>query len=157
MAGTLEQLLKDYTLSQIPLLSGIVVDEGAPVEDVAKLMREQNVGCVVLTKQKELTGIFTERDLLQRVVGQVSEWTSPIREFSTLSPVMMKSKEPLRKALALMKKKNFRHIPILEEDGSLKGILSVQNVIQFLAEHFPAEVINLPPRVTIVPKTVDGG
>ena len=152
-----KKLLENYIIRQVPLASGIVLPENTPLSDVLDSMREKKTGCVVTSKNSKITGIFTERDLLNKVINEAVDWKSPIIKFVTPNPATMKADEPLRKALYLMRKKNFRHIPIFEEDGSLLGVLSVRNVIKLTAEHFPAEVMNLPPKLHHHPRKPEGG
>jgi hypothetical protein len=52
---------------------------------------------------------------------------------------------------------NLRHIPLVDELGQLNGILSIRTVVNFLAELFPTEVFNLPPKPDQIHETVEGG
>jgi hypothetical protein len=56
-----------------------------------------------------------------------------------------------------MKQKKFRNIPIFSSTGELEGVLTIQNIIRLFAEHFPEEVLNLPPRLNQVPTETEGG
>ena len=135
--------------------------EDAPLEEVVESMRKEKVGSVVVISRgnaaNKVVGIFTERDLLIRVMNEAITWNEPVRKFATSPATLMKADEPLRKAIYVMRKKNIRHIPIFEQDDSLLGVLSVRNIIRLLAEHFPAEVMNLPPRLNQKMLTPEGG
>ena len=160
----MEKLLHNYLIRQCSLAPGIVVSESTPLQKVIATMQKEKVGCIVTSSagnscdERSIRGIFTERDLLERVVDEKVDWEAPISKFTTPSPVALHADEPLRKALYLMRKRNFRHIPIfLKENGKLCGVLSVRNVIRLFAEHFPVEVMNLPPKLHHYPDTAEGG
>jgi len=157
MASELETLMKKYKVENVSLSTGCIVEDNTSIQDVIALMKSKKTGCMVLTKGKKVTGIFTERDYLVKVVNEKIDWTTPIHVFATLNPAVMKASESLGKALLVMKKKNFRNIPIFTNDGEFSGILSIQNVIRLLAEHFPAEVMNLPPVLNRYPTETEGG
>jgi CBS domain-containing protein len=157
----MEKLLHNYLIRQVNLAPGLTVKEDRPLREVVEAMKEKKAGSVVVMSAgngtDKVMGIFTERDLLNRVINEPVNWNDPIRKFCTTSPTMMKADEPLRKAVYMMRKKNILHVPIFENDGALLGVLSVRNVIRLLAEHFPTEVMNLPPRLNQTMPTPEGG
>ena len=154
----MRQSLQKFLINQLELSPGIVLPDTLPIKDAIEEMRKNKTGCVVTQRGKEITGVFTERDILTKVVGiDDVDWNAPLSQFTTRSPTTMMANEPLRKALYIMRKKNFRHIPIFNQDQTLKGVLSIRNVIKMLAEHFPKEVMNLPPKLNRVASTPEGG
>jgi CBS domain-containing protein len=153
----LNQLLHKYLVKQVNLSPGLKVSGKTPLAKVIESMRQEKSGCVVTVEGEKITGIFTERDLLTKVMNEKVDWNEPVSKFITPDPVTMKSDEPLRKALFLMRKKNFRHIPITGDQGELTGVLSVRNVIRLFSEHFPQEIMNLPPQSNSAPATPEGG
>jgi len=157
MPKSLEKMLQGYLVSQVPLAKGIVAQQKLSLKQTVKLMQEKKTGSVITMKDDVVTGIFTERDLLVKVMDEKVNWDDEISNFTTPTPVTMNGDEPLRKALFLMRKKNFRHIPVFSKDKKFLGVLSIRNIIRLLAEHFPADVMNLPPRLNKFPTTVEGG
>ncbi len=153
----MNKLLHDYLIRQVPLSPGIVVSEEKPLREVVDAMNEYKAGCVVTMRGHEVSGIFTERDVVDRVILENVDWDNPISMFSTIQPETMLYSEPLRKALYIMRKKDFRHLPVFKEDGTLRGVLSLKNVIKLLAEHFPEDVMNLPPKLHATHRTPEGG
>src|SRR5258706_11051377 len=107
----MEKILHNYLISQVPLSSGLSMPDTAPLHEVVDAMRKEKIGSVVTFRDKKITGIFTERDLLNKVIDEKVDWNQPISSFTTPKPVTMHSEEPLRKAIYTMRKKNFRHIP----------------------------------------------
>jgi CBS domain-containing protein len=56
-----------------------------------------------------------------------------------------------------MTAEGYRHIPLLDAEGNGAGLLSARDVLGYIAEHFPAEVLNVSPRLGLVPRRMDGG
>jgi CBS-domain-containing membrane protein len=61
-------------------------------------------------------------------------------------PHVLHFEDPIRDAIALMETGRFRNVPIIDGDGILHGIVRPQDLLRYLAESFPEEVLNLPPR-----------
>jgi CBS domain-containing protein len=119
----------------------------APTQTVAEavaLMREKSVGCVLVCVERKVVGIFTERDLLRRVMGQNKPLSAPVSASMTHEPVTVHPKDPIATAIRRMEEGGYRHLPVVV-DGKAVGILSVKRIVHYLVEHFPATVYNLPP------------
>jgi CBS domain-containing protein len=120
-------------------------------------MKQDEGGCaIVCAEDLSVVGIFTERDLLTKIVGQtvdenapVSQWMSPI--VATLTP-----EATIGEAVAIMNDKGYRNIPIVK-DGKLVGSISVFDVISYLAESYPKTTMNLPPNSDQVMNSPGGG
>ena len=133
------------------------MDESTSLEKVLFAMRANKSGCVVTTNNGNITGIFTERDFLTKIANQSISWNQAIVEFATKNPITMKSNDALEDAIRLMKEKDFRHLPIFDDENNLQGVLSIRQLIQLFAEHFPADMMNLPPRLNKTFTTPEGG
>jgi CBS domain-containing protein len=119
-------------------------------------MKAQRAACVLVCDEDRVRGIFTERDLLAKVIGASVDTTAPVDDFMTPAPRTLSMDDPVSDALMLMHEGGYRHIPLVDGHGRAKGLLEVRNIIDFLAEQFPAEVLNLPPRVHQRMDTPDG-
>jgi CBS domain-containing protein len=116
------------------------------VADAVKAMQERGAGCVLIcTEGPLLQGIFTERDLMTRVLEPGRPLSMPLAEVMTPEPIAVHRTEPIASALRLMQKGNYRHLPVVDESGAPVGLLSVKRIINYMAEHFPATIYNLPP------------
>ena len=105
-----------------------------------------------------MTGIITERDILMKVVARDVDYGSTmVDEFMTRDPVTLSPDNTIGDAASLMTERHFRHIPVIAEDGSATGIVSIKDIIQLLAESFPEQVLNLPPRPHQRMETPEGG
>lgn len=129
---------------------------GQSVRDAIKLMKQERVGCLLVCEDKRIVGIFTERDLTQRVLAVGRSLDLPIADFMTPDPVVVKKKAAIATAIRLMQEGGYRHLPVVDESGMPVGVLSVKRIIHYLVEHFPATVYNLPPDPDTVQVTREG-
>ena len=137
--------LKSETVSRLYPSQAWLVQAAQPVADAVKLMREKKVGCVLVCEQRRIVGIFTERDLLRRVLTQDKSLDTPIEECMTPDPVTVHPKDSISCAIKRMQKGGYRHLPVVIDDKPV-GILSVKRIVHYLVEHFPSMVYNLPLR-----------
>ena len=99
--------------------------------------------------------MFSERDLIDKVLGEPISLDTPIGDLTTSDPVYLEMTDELGKAIKLMADKGLRHLPVCGGEMEIVGILSVRRIIDSLADQFPAEVINRPPRPDIIPSIVN--
>lgn len=126
------------------------------VAEAVALMRRHRVGCLLVCSGEQLVGIFTERDLLQRVLAAAQPLTLPVSAVMTPSPQTVHRKEPIGIAIRHMEEGSYRHLPVLDDAGHPVGILSVKRIVHYLAEHFPATVYNQPPDPSAYPLEPEG-
>ena len=137
-------------LTLLPSRSPLVFDESACVKDAMQAMQRRHRGCVVIsedgTSQTRLTGIFTERDILLKVIdcGR-NPATIPLRDVMTVDPETLAVDGKLAWALNMMSVGGFRHLPVTDAKGRPAFIISVRDIVEFLVESFPSEILNLPP------------
>src|SRR5207249_8770227 len=127
-----------------------------PVADAVRLMRWKKTGCLLVTRGSRLAGIFTERDLLTRVLAPGRSLDTPMSVCLTPDPVTVHPRDPVRTAIRRMEKGGYRHLPVVDESGRPVGVLSAGRVVHYLAEHFPALVFNQPPRPDQFPESPEG-
>jgi CBS domain-containing protein len=114
-----------------------------PVETAWRLMRDERVGCVLVVEDGALVGILTERDLLMRVDGPHS--TRPVRELMTPDPETLSPDDPIVYALNKMSVGGFRHVPLVDAAGHPVGVVSVKDVVNYIVDFFPNDVLTVPP------------
>src|SRR3954466_7388519 len=98
----------------------------ASVRDAVDLMRRHRVGCVLVCQGARLLGIFTERDLLRRVLAPGLSLSTPLRDCMTTEPVVVHRTEPVRAAVRRMEEGGYRHLPVVDGSGRPVGVLSVK-------------------------------
>ena len=112
----------------------VTVAPGTPLRDVSVAMRDAGRGCVLVVEGERVVGVFTERDLLHRVTPQRDgALEKPVSDFMTPNPTTMRPDESVLVALNEMGIGGFRHIPLVDEGGRLRGILSGRDVLEFIA------------------------
>lgn len=127
------------------------------VADAVEVMRRHGIGCVlVISPDGRLAGLFTERDLLRRVVVPGLPLSAPITSVMTRSPVTASPTEPIARAVARMQRGTFRHLPVVSESGAPLGVLSAKRVVHYLVEHFPSTVCCMPPDPNVYPSEREG-
>ncbi|MCH8927430.1 MAG: CBS domain-containing protein [Candidatus Marinimicrobia bacterium] len=123
------------TITNLDPPEPLVVNSDATVKDAVELMKTRGHGSVIIVDEGKFNGIFTERDLLKRVVSKGLEADSVI-----ISKVMTKKVQTLKEtdsiafALNRMSIHSIRHIPIMRKNKPV-GIISVRGMLKYLAEH----------------------
>lgn len=145
MVEKLKKLLKHEKIQSLKQRSPLFIKGGTPIKEVIAQMQERKRGCAIIMKGKKLVGIFTERDLLNRVLDRGLKLTTPIDEVMTLNPIYLKTTSSIANIVKIMSQKGYRHIILVDEKENIQGFVSVRDVIDYLAEHFPYEIYNLPP------------
>jgi CBS domain-containing protein len=111
---------------------GASVPVEATAEQAIRTMLDRHVGAVaIIDENTRVAGIFTERDVLRRLsVSGRQPAQTPVREVMT-TPVEMATLDTTPgQALATMVERHYRHLPIVDDDGRLLGMLSIRNVLQ---------------------------
>lgn len=124
----------------------ILVQPKTPLKTVLEKMRtEKSAIAIVVDSAQKLTGVFTERDVLMKVLGKGLDLNQPIETVMTPHPFHLSVENSVGEALEMMVKNKIRHIPIVDSQNTVNGQVDVLNLVQFLVEHFPY-VYNLPPK-----------
>jgi len=99
------------------------------VLEAARQMVANNIGAIPVLRDGELVGIFSERDIMKRVVAEGCDPArTRISEVMTTSPLVVDMRESIEHCMMLMKEHSFRHLPIC--DGKkLKGIVSLRDIL----------------------------
>ena len=128
----------------------IVLGESTSISDAMSAMQRQHRGCVLVTANgtpsARLAGIFTERDILHRVIdGGRNPAQIALGDVMTRDPEALTTDAKVSWVLNLMSVGGFRHVPIVNPSGSPAAVVSVRDVVEFLVASFPEEILNLPP------------
>ena len=111
------------------------------VSEAAQLMKQSQVGAMVVVEGARLVGIFTERDALFRVVAEGrNPQTTKVGEVMTRDPQSIAPDKPLGYALHMMYEGAFRHVPVVE-NGQLLGIVSARDALGTELTEFEADLI----------------
>ena len=109
------------------------------VSDAARLMATRNAGVVLVVQGERLVGIFTERDVVFRVIARdLDPAATPLEAVMTPSPRTLEPNRTYGHALLLMQENGFRRVPVVQE-GRLLGIVSSRNAMDPELEEFVSE------------------
>lgn len=150
----LEQLRKDHAS---PLgAAALIVSPQESIQATIERMRSAGEGCALIASGGKLTGVFTERDVLTRVLAKGVKLSDPVSAVMTPDPVTIRPDAPVGEVLQKMDEGGLRHLPIVQSDGTIDGIVSVRSLINYLVEYFPESVFNLPPSPGQILQTREG-
>jgi CBS domain-containing protein len=137
--------LKIESVSRLHPAPALQVGPTQTVAEVVELLRRHGKGCVLVCQDERLVGIFTERDLVQRILAPGKPLTLPVADVMTAQPAVVHAKDSIGIAVRRMEEGGYRHLPVVDAEGRPVGILSVKRIVHYLVEHFPETVYNLPP------------
>lgn len=115
------------------------------VGEAVRLMQQKGSGCLLVCEGERLVGIFTENDLLRRVLAPRLPLTTPLAACMTPDPITVQPRDSISAAVRKMQKGGYRRLPVVDEAGCAVGILSVKQIVHYIVEHFPTTVYNVPP------------
>ena len=137
-------------LSALPVRDPVVLSAQTTVTEAVRAMQREHKGCVLVTDdgttQSKLIGIFTERDVLFRIVDRgKNPATLPLADVMTPDPEVLPDNASVAFVLNKMSIGGFRHVPVVDAEHRPRCVIAVRDVVEYLVEAFPREVLNLPP------------
>lgn len=103
------------------------------VGEVVRLLNDNGQHCAIILEGDRIAGIFTERDILQKIAGQFDRRAdAPVARYMTPNPATLQYDDPVAFGLNRMMIGGYRHIPIVR-DGKLAGVVSVRAILGYLA------------------------
>jgi CBS domain-containing protein len=117
----------------------------ASVAEAIRTMLDRHVGAVaVVDDQRRIAGIFTERDVLRKLAlsGRDPERT-PVREMMTTPVELATAETGSSEAFVTMVERHFRHLPVVDHNGKLLGMLSIRNLLEWRIEDLTRELGSL--------------
>ncbi|MSR32674.1 MAG: CBS domain-containing protein [Gemmataceae bacterium] len=148
--------LKVESVERLRPSAAATLPANSTVADAVSLMCLKKVGCVLVCQGGFLRGIFSERDLIRRVLAVNAPMSTPLEKVMTPKPVTVTLSDSISTAIHKMLDGGYRHLPVVDENQMALGTLSVKRIIHHLAEHFPTAVFNLPPGPARQPPRAEG-
>lgn len=119
----------------------VSVSPDATVLDATRVMNQHRIGALIVLEEGEIAGIFTERDVLQRVIGEERDPSRmQVGEVMTRDVVCAPPETELDELSEVMRVKRIRHVPICDEEGQLMGLISIGDVNAMHASHQQATI-----------------
>ncbi len=122
----------------------VCVEQTTLTGQVVSLFEQKGIGSVIVTGDGgRVVGIFTERDCVRRVMPALpGSLGSPITDFMTRDPVTQQPDITIAFALNLMSHGGFRHVPLVDGEGVPVGIISVRDVVDYLANSLVEDLLS---------------
>ena len=161
--GELQEIrgaLFNDTIQMLDPAEPICLAETATVsEAIERMLARRQAGVLVVDGDGRLTGIFTERDVLTRVAGRDRDARQTrLGEVMTRDPEALTAGDRVAYAVHSMSVAGYRTVPLVDADRRPIGVVTVNDVIRWLAGLFPEAVLNLPPGDTLKhPHRMDAG
>jgi len=109
-------------------------------------MTSKGRGAVLVEEDGALVGIFTERDLLNRVDYGDALWSHlVVGDVMTPHPMVIRPDDSLSEALRRLTVGHRRHLPVVDDRGHVLGLISIRDILSYIAGRFPDDMLNLPP------------
>ncbi len=141
----------------------VTVSPGTSVADCLRAIQRTGSGDSVFVTDASgrLVGVLTERDVFSRLVGpDVAagvDLDASVETYMTTDPHTLRLSQTVRDALELMQSSRFRNVPVVDEERRLVGVVRQVDILKYLAESFPEELLNLPPRPHQRMEQAEGG
>ncbi len=137
----------------------VTVPPGTSLGDCVAAIQRTGTGDSVFVTQPDgrLVGVLTERDIFGRIVGGDVDLAKPVESMMTTTWHHLHVEETVRDAIELMQTGRYRNVPLLDDEDHLHGVVRPQDILKFLAEAFPEELLNLPPRPHQRMRKAEGG
>jgi CBS domain-containing protein len=126
----------------------VTVRPGTSLAECVEAIQRTGTGdsVFVILPDGRLAGVLTERDIFGRIVGGHVDLSQPVESMMTTTWRHLHVEETVRDAIDLMQTGRYRNVPLLDDEDHLVGVVRPQDILKFLAEAFPEELLNLPPR-----------
>ncbi len=120
-----------YTVCQTNVVS---VSPHTTIAFVADLMKEKNIGCVIITEDHKPVGIVTDRDLALRAnISKEEKDSAPVSSIMTTDVQIIRKDTGIFQAVQVMKTSRVRRLPVVDMGGRLVGLITVDDILRLLA------------------------
>jgi CBS domain-containing protein len=128
----LECSVMEDKLGQLEQEEAVLAELQTPAIEVVNQMRARKTGCALVLDGKQLAGIFTEHDVLKKMANATAAIQTPVKELMSRNPETLHEGDSVAAALNKMSMGRYRHIPVVNRDGSF-GVVSIKNVLKYIA------------------------
>ena len=117
------------------------ISPGATVLEATNKMNQHKLGALIVMNDGQLVGMFTERDVLRRVIGEQRDpATTRIAEVMTGDVICCSPRTDMDEVSQIMQQRRVRHIPVCDDDGKLHGLVSIGDVNAYHVTHQEATI-----------------
>jgi len=147
----------EATIRELKPKPAATLQEMGTIRAAVQLMLDEKLNAILVERDGKPVGIFTERDLMRRVVAAGIDLDRAIEEVMTPDPETLSLDDGIAFALNRMVVGGYRNVPIVDENDALVGVLSQREVVHYIVSVLPSHVINLPPVPDLEARSEDGG
>ena len=115
-------------LREIMTTDVIDVEPAATPQSAAQMMKERKASSVVVTEDGYLIGILTERDIVKAVAEGIDTELTHVRDYMTAAPLAAQPDTTVEEAAQTMLEHGFRHLPVVDGERELKGVVSIRDL-----------------------------
>jgi CBS domain-containing protein len=141
-----EEIFQTDPISSLGLPSPVSIGRDASVGAALAAVQKHGQGYVLIVENGHPVGLMSEREVLMRIVARDVKYAENVDTYMSHAPETLTSREPIATAIRMMNEGGERNIPIVDANGLAVAVLRTTDIIHFLAEAFPAQLMNLPPR-----------
>ncbi len=139
-------ILRAEPLSKVGYRKIVAVAPGDTVAEAIAVMQAEHVGSALVCESGRLVGMLTERHVLRKLAHGAAALNDHVDSCMIRDPQTVHPDDSVASAICKMQQDGHRRLPVIDWDGTPLGLLSMRRIMQFMAEHFPSAVYNLPPR-----------
>ncbi len=132
----IEKAIAEKPISNLRSRPFVAVVPETTVSEAVKRLAAEHVSCLLVAEDGKLVGIFTDREVLHKVAFAENLDSILIRDIMTADPVFVYEDDPVAAALCVMAASGYRHVPVVDQEEKLSGIISPQRVTNYLTKHF---------------------
>lgn len=115
-------------LREVMTTDVLEVELATTLQEAAQAMRDRKTSSAVVTEDGYLVGIFTERDVVKAVAEGIDTAVTHIRDYMTATPIAVTPDTSVEQGVAIMLEHGFRHLPVVDGERELKGIVSIRDL-----------------------------
>jgi CBS domain-containing protein len=119
------------------------VEPSASVREAVRVMNEHNIGAIIVMEDNIPVGIFTERDVMRRVIdAELNPSTTPVADVMTSNLTCTKPTTNISEAMMMMSSRKLRHLPVVD-GGRMMGLVSINDLISWMVQGQAQEIAHL--------------
>jgi predicted transcriptional regulator len=145
-SDTVKGTFETDPISALGLPPLVSVTTHATVGQALSAVQKHGQGYVLICEDGRPRGIMSQREVLMKIVARDVKYDSNVMDFASRIPVTLTSNERISRAIKLMISEGVDIIPIVDTAGKATGVVRTIDVIHFLAQAFPEQLLNLPPQ-----------
>lgn len=152
----LRECLVEDLVGDLAIAAAVSVRPEETIRATIKLMQQSQSGCVLVQTGDQLCGLFTERDVVTRVLSEGVSLDQAVSSVMTTEVDTLLVTDSVADVIRRMHSGGYRHMVVVDAAGAVTGVISVKRIVQYLVDHFPSAVYNLPPEPNVTATAREG-